>query len=252
MKDSYVGDIGDFANNGLLRHIFGGPGAPTVQNPLRLGVVWYLNKVTSTTDYLSKGVGLEECDSELYGTLNGLVSKSYPTIATVKKSGILPCNTLFYDVPLPRASRRNADDKWMEGALKKTEGADVVFINPDKGISQDAKHAGPEHVSIAELKRFYQEGEKSLIVYQHRYRLLNKADETELIINKWAETFHNELNPSPYLRVLRWNRNPVRFYFLILQRRHTWCLAQRIEALKGSKWGKKLPGLDTPHFTVER
>ena len=43
MRDSYVGDIGDFANNGLLRHLCGMTGPPMAdEKPLRLGVAWYL------------------------------------------------------------------------------------------------------------------------------------------------------------------------------------------------------------------
>jgi hypothetical protein len=169
MKDSYVGDIGDFANNGLLRHIFGGPGAPAVDNPLRLGVVSYLND-GAITGYLEGNAPLRECDPGLYKTLQGFVfvfeGVRNRKISTVAYRGMLPDDTIFYDEPLPRARERTADNPWVEGALEEMEDADVVFINPDKGISSDDNHADTEHVSIAELGRFYDKG-KSLIIYQH-------------------------------------------------------------------------------------
>ena len=52
MKNSYVGDIGDFGKYGLLRHLCGVTGKGTDGDPLRLGVVWYLNEGQGT-DYLT-------------------------------------------------------------------------------------------------------------------------------------------------------------------------------------------------------
>ena len=48
MQDRYVGDIGDFSNNGLLRWLIGMREDVVSDGlgPLRLGVVWYLNEPT--------------------------------------------------------------------------------------------------------------------------------------------------------------------------------------------------------------
>ena len=42
MRDCYVGDIGDFANNGLLRVLCGTPSEPVPD--MRLGIIWYRNQ----------------------------------------------------------------------------------------------------------------------------------------------------------------------------------------------------------------
>ena len=41
MRDNYVGDIGDFANNGLLRALCGTPEEPVPG--VTLGILWYRN-----------------------------------------------------------------------------------------------------------------------------------------------------------------------------------------------------------------
>ena len=249
MRDSYVGDIGDFANNGLLRHIFGGPGAPTVDNPLKLGVVWYLNNGPGRVSHgnrvnylVATKVNLERfrsCDGSLYDRLQRLVPSSQRKVKAATKAGILPWNTLHYDAPVPCKSRQGADTDWFNGAFNATFGADVVFVNPDIGKSSDNNSAGPEYVSVAELKKFWCRG-KSLIIYQHRPRTLKKKHEPGLI-NEWAKIFHDhdKLNPSLSVRVLRWNRDPVRFYFIVAQPCHKSFLDRRIEALKESQWCKK-------------
>ena len=75
MRDSYVGDIGDFANNGLLRHLCGMTGEPIPPDGqrLRLGVVWYINAIEApisngqTIGYLVGTQGnLNQSQGEIY------------------------------------------------------------------------------------------------------------------------------------------------------------------------------------------
>ena len=251
MRDSYVGDIGDFANNGLLRHIFGGPGAPTVEDPLKLAVVSYLNdgrgrepsKDGRTTGYLVRTVDnlnrFRNCDWRLYDKLEHLVISHQRTVKAFGKAGMLPDGTTFYNRPLPRATMRRANNDWVNGDLEKVVGADVVFINPDNGISSNANHAGPKHVSIAELKCFYDDRGKSLIIYQHQNRTLTQIYRVSQRLKAWL------CLPHPP-RVLRWAPSQLRYYFIVPQPYHKSFFDRRIEALKESKWCKE------GHFTVVR
>ena len=90
MQNCYVGDIGDFPNYGLLRFLCGATG-PKVGRPLRLGLVWYLNKPTESELCKSPSSGnkigylnfsgsndsmYRDCDRELYDTLQQLVGES--------------------------------------------------------------------------------------------------------------------------------------------------------------------------------
>ena len=145
MKDSYVGDIGDFSNNGLLRHLCGGPGLPAVVNPLRLGIVWCLNQDGRVNHYPDLAV----CDPVLHQGLQQLVHERnpHPNIDAFCEAGILPADTLYYDELVPRGNR-DAQTDWLQGALDTMEDAELVFLNPDNGISSEPDQAGPEHISL--------------------------------------------------------------------------------------------------------
>ena len=158
VQDRYVGDIGDFGKYGLLRSLSGPRGDCNPDSPLRLGVVWYLypdedhtadGKFTSylvdTPDNHSK---YRVCDPPLYDSLRRLVLGGGRNIATVRHSEILPSDTafherrLFYTPGSSRSSREELRKNWIEDALKVTAGSDLVFFDPDNGISD------PENGSV--------------------------------------------------------------------------------------------------------
>jgi hypothetical protein len=68
--------------------------------------------------------------------------------------------------------------QWLEGALKTTEGCDLVFFDPDNGLEVQSTKAhqdkGPKFVFYDELKPFWQRGQ-SLVIYQHK-NMHQKAD----------------------------------------------------------------------------
>lgn len=172
MRDGYVGDIGDFSKYGLLRHLWGVTGDPIDGVPLPLGIIWYLNPRPPDYDgnyvgYLMGTPGNKErfrdYDPYLYDKLQELVPSDKRSIESVCKAGILPPNTPCYEKPLPTGSRRK-DDDWFKGALEKTAEAKVVFVDPDNGIAPDEAKAGPQHVSIAELRRLWNRGQSLIIV----------------------------------------------------------------------------------------
>ena len=144
MQNQYVGDIGDFGKYGLLREIFGRPEAPGSGCGLRLGVAWYLNEYKQGSggnlkDYRK----LKECDPLLYNVLQRLIKTGNRNVAEVQWNRILPSNTLYHSLPFSSSTRT----KWFKDALKVTEGADVVFIDPDNGIASENTPLGsPQHV----------------------------------------------------------------------------------------------------------
>lgn len=250
MKNSYVGDIGDFGKYGLLRHLCCVTGKETDGDPLRLGVVWYLNEGKGT-DYLtdeSKGAELKACDPELYQKLQWLVGvENRRNIAAVRDSLILPCDTLYYDEPIPNGSRR----QWFKRALDAIREAKLVFVDPDTGIvpknraKDDA--IGPQYVSVGELRCLYKKG-KSLIVYQH-------GDHTENQIKEVSQRLKPELCLPKLPWGLAWHRDVGRAFLVVPQEKHKLFLSKRLEAIEGSEWRKKRPKWPKwkrPHFTIHR
>ena len=145
MRDNYVGDIGDFANNGLLRVLCGTPEEPVPG--MKLGIIWYRNQAE---DHQGKRIGYlkpsesndqtyRACDEELYTVLQRLVSQSMARnqrlrIRDIIGSPIFPCDTQHYPEPLPDPPTVRNRREWFDEAIRRTADSDLIFINPDTGI----------------------------------------------------------------------------------------------------------------------
>ena len=128
MQDKYVGDIGDFANNGLLRALCGTWDEPVAG--MRLGVVWYFNKSSGPDGnhigYLntsnSNNSLHRRCDKKLYDKFqelvgNSLISKKERCISQIESGRILPPDTQYFGDQVPVGDRKN----WLSNALEKTD-----------------------------------------------------------------------------------------------------------------------------------
>ncbi len=255
MRNNYVGDIGDFANNGLLRYL-GGVTGPGGGGPLRLGVVWYLN---DSPDAAGNEIGYlnvsdynnclyRECDPKLYDELQrlvgtSLVKKTKRHICQTKP--ILPANTKHYDVPVPGGERKG----WLNGAVREIKDADIVFVNPDTGIASKVQERNikPIHVTVRELACFFEQG-KSLIIYQHMGQGRGTVLER---IKSNSERLECELKLPRSPLALWWHRVSGRVYFIVAQPKHENMLEASVKNLLKSPWGKKKPRTtDEPHFTL--
>ena len=191
MQNRYVGDIGDFGKYGLLRHMTGMGETSPLDDPLRLGVVWYLfpgeppeepgKGDGKFIDYLchptAKERKLIECDPFLYDKLHKIViDENDRRVVRVQESGILPSDTAYHDHSLSYEPRESGDSRkcrraeWLNSALEATKEADVVFVDPDNGIAipdngeanqADQNHQrrtlmakeGPKYVFMDDLKQ---------------------------------------------------------------------------------------------------
>ena len=242
MQDRYVGDIGDFGKYGLLRKLFGYPGILGSGCGLRLSVAWYLFPDESHTsdgkftDYPQ----LRSCDPSLFDELKRLVDTNNRNVAAVRQSGILPDDTMYYERRLfysRQASwtlRQATRQDWLDGALEATEGTDVIFIDPDNGISQTTarfRKNGPKYVFMDDLHRFYIRGQ-SLIIYHHSGRR-GKALEQ---IQHLSKRLQQELSLLHLPRALWWHRVSARFYFIVPRPEHEAALKSRLDSFVNSPW----------------
>ncbi len=243
MQNRYVGDIGDFGKYGLLREIFGRPGIPGTGCGLSLGIVWYLNQGESNNDgKFTDYANLKDYDSGLYNTLQRLIATNQRNVSAVRQSKILPKNTLYYEPFLPHApntsqdSRLKARQVWLDGALKETEKADVVFIDPDNGITSETTNS-PKHVLVSELRRFYQRGQ-SLVVYHHVTRQSSAVQQLKRV-SRYLQK--NLCLANPFW-ALWYHRGTARFYFIVTQERHESILEENLGNLLNGKWGAHFDG----------
>ena len=254
MQDCYVGDIGDFANNGLLRYLCGVTG-PSTDNPLRVGVVSYLNESQSEGAAGNK-IGYlniseynarlyRECDPVLYDTLQrlvgqSLVSRTKRNIDQISCSLFLSDYTKYYNDPVPNKSHRYRK-QWLERALADVkENTDILFLNPDNGIDLNGKYK-LQYMHLWEIVYFF-DSDKSLVIYHH----LGQGQETyDARINNIVSRLNKKLKPEA-LWVVTWHRVSTRAYFIVAKtKEHRDKIKERLDTLDTSPWKTK------GHFSVE-
>lgn len=244
MQDRYVGDVGDFAKYALLRLLI-----RTSIAPLRLGVIWYLHPDESHnldgrhTGYLSSE-RYRVLDPELHGVMQHLVRTRGRTVAEVRKSGVFPPSTIFYEEPVVDVSGLGASVKerltlrteWFIRAQAAVRDTDLVFLDPDNGIEprsvpKGARKSG-KYVYWDEIKRLWQGGH-SLLIYHHLNRTANVATQTQLLAAKLAE----RLQHLEILEPLLFRRGSCRHFWLLGQFAHAPALKAGISQLLSSGWG---------------
>ena len=250
MQNRYVGDIGDFGKYGLLRALTGLRAASTDGVAMPLGVVWYMypdethNSDGKYTTYLSRSAAnhgkFRVCDPELYEELRKLVVTGNRHISGVRESRILPDNTayfercLFFTPGLPRCSRQKLRAEWIQGALETTSNADIIFVDPDNGITENAnclRKYGPKYVFLEDLRRFFERGQ-SLVVYHH----LGRRGTAMQQVQRWAESLKLNLQLPHMPWSLWYHRGTARVYFVAAQEQHAFVLHNRLAHFRDGPW----------------
>ena len=259
MQNRYVGDIGDFANNGLLRWLTGMTGPRVSQEKrLRLGVVWYLHP-----DETNKGDGrykgylkntksnckvFRKCDPGLYDILGCLVEDKDRSVVALQQGGILPDDTRYYQERLfytrkEQRPEQSKSESWLEGAVKAIKEADIVFLNPDNGIASTGierkTRYSPKHVYMDELKRFAKEGH-SLVIYHHLQYNKNLHNAQ---IQKCQERLQSKFGDASIWVLKYQSQGPGRAYFIVAHPDHKCVIKKRLTSFSDSHWFKN------GHFT---
>ena len=251
MQNSYVGDIGDFGKYALLRAVCGFPETADTSPQLRLGVVWYLHldetnkRDGNYTGYLTETKARHEafraCAPDIYDSLRRLVVANNRNIIGIQGSGILPENTAYYDrilsyaVGTHRAKRQTVRTNWLNGALQSTEEADVVFVDPDNGISETVdplRKNGPKFAFMDDLLRFVDRGQ-SLVIYHH----LGRRGTAVQQIKTLATRLQVNLGLPCLPRSLWYHRGTARVYFIAANEHHAHTLDNRMESFLDGPWG---------------
>ena len=222
MRDNYVGDIGDFANNGLLRALCGKPEKPVPG--MDLGIIWYRrldpDEFGNERDYLVQSPAndrrFRRCDPDLYRALQALEHRRTAlnqllTVPDLISLPIFPLRTEHFDEPVPELPDGEDRQNWFHRAVNKIRDCDVIFLNPDTGMRW-AEEATPAHVHSRELRALL-EMDKILIIYQHQ------QPHTDFV---WDHTFQLRRPPLnvEHLRVCRWRRRRVRAYFMVARNKN--------------------------------
>ena len=189
MQDKYVADIGDFGKYGLLRTLAGME--PSDEPCYCLGVVWYL-RPDMKLNYLSKPE-FHGYDETLFDHLRDMVDGQTRTVREVEKIEILgevEQDVVFFSEPVPNRRTRGG---WLLRALEKTEGARIVFLDPDNGLDlceMEAKdQLSKKRVYLNEVRSFVERGQ-TVIIYQSYWRNCDRDEE----VGKWRDERLADLN----------------------------------------------------------
>lgn len=257
MQNRYVGDIGDFGKYGLLKAMC--LSSKTDNGPtLSLGVNWYLvpdeahNDDGKHTGYLKltspKREFYRDCDPELYDSLRGINDKGPRNVASIRKQGVLPSTTIFYEEfltfcdirPYQTSSREKRlayRKRWVKGALDATLNSDIVFFDPDNGLEVSMKRNrkyGVKYAFFDELSPFFDRGQ-SLVVYQH----INHTEKAEKQIQRRLQEIKERLTPRAEPFALRFQRFSARAFFIIPSERHQTLLWERAKHFSNGLWSQR-------------
>jgi hypothetical protein len=245
MQNRYVGDVGDFAKYGLLRQL-------TTDNQLSLGVIWCLfsdenhNSDGRHVSYLNSPA-FRALDPQLHLVLERLLSTNRRSVRAVARSGILPGETVFFDVPIfkssgltaPRQLRERQRAAWLGKALIATATCDLIFLDPDNGLetASVARHSpkGGKYVYWDELIPFWARGQ-SLVIYHHLNRTASVAKQTEILQAKFTSRFAD----AGLVRHFLFRRGSCRHFWLVSQNKHAAHCLSAIDRLTQSKWREYL------------
>jgi hypothetical protein len=236
MRDSYVGDVGDFGKYALLNTLAG--------NDLRLGVLWCRNsELDATRDgCFTAYPELRSCDPNLYDRLVQILKNKQRRLSQVEVNDILPRNALFYDtaMPAPRipcfsTAAREAQSQlraaWFDEAFKRLSGADMVFLDPDNGLasSRCKKHlrSSVKYVFEEEVAAWQKRGQ-SVVLYQHQKRrsLAEQVSEQRKILAAEAPC-----------HAVSFHRRTARIYYIIPSKDHESRISERLTCFLAGDWG---------------
>lgn len=256
MQDKFVGDIWDFGKYGLLRAL-SAPSLPDGQRKLTLGVVWYLvvgeesataKRPRHAYSYLQDANSFRVCDQNLFDALRKLVQSQHRTVENIEQSDVFPQDTVFYHDPLATqgedmsaVARLVHRGQWVQGALKKMEGSDTVFVDPDNGLDAGKRPQREEAAKYAlfeELSPYVCRG-KNVVIYQHSTRPKPPEDQIKDQFNERRAEIVARLRAQDVLallfRPIPW---PCTAFFVIPNGRDRELLSRRIDRFLSGAWGK--------------
>ena len=208
MQDNYIGDIGDYGKYGLLRAV--------CAEKMVLSVNWYRvepKKPAKQDDvnYLFEPQRYREYDPVLFDALHKVVvQKQERRIEEIEQANLFSATFSSETISVDRSM-------WHKRALRRTEAAKVVFLDPDNGLETIKMHqtngATKKHVKWEELRDYYTRGQ-NVILYQHRPQMTAKDKCIASIME-----FQKNYLMADCVKLLEFPKYTNRFYFMFVHER---------------------------------
>lgn len=226
MQDIYAFDVGDYGKLGLLRHL--------MAYDLNFGVIWWKTELGSPGQdgkhlaYL-KNPAYRHCDPDLWDAMCQCVSNGPRSIEALES--FFPDGTSFFGDVIPAdASRRLL---WFGKALASAQHADVVFCDPDNGITFTHTSRSLRHISLREIQLLCGAGH-SVVVYHHLNRSCSHLDQICSGVQKLSDT----ITHGKPVWAVHFRRGTSRVYFVLPQLRHANAIHGALQQLEDSLWSR--------------
>ena len=133
-----------------------------------------------------------------------------------------------------RPVREAAREFWWDAAMAATADADLVMMDPDNGLTDDAlmyQADGPKFLYLRDLVSVW-EAEKSVVTYQQHIHRIGLPIRYGLVPKPSATRF-----PAPTRSPLLFHRGTARAFFVMAQPHHPG-IRERAARFAGSLWAE--------------
>ena len=203
MRDQYAGDVSDVIKFAFLRAL--------ARQDRTLGVAWYYvpgNDGSQDGQHLEwmKEPAWRSLDGELQAGLSSLPERS---VAALERAPIWPTGTCFHRAPVPAGPGRR---EWCAGKRTALGDADLVFLDPDKGVGE----ASAEHAAFAEVEALRRPGRSIVFikfpgrtkhddqVRQLHQRLRDETGTASILTLRTNISVPSKSRPGLYVQRQRW------------------------------------------------
>ena len=231
MKTQTIGSVSDFGKFGLLRRLAG--------FGLHVGVNWYLMPDDDVIRDRTIGYAdnaYRSCDPALWDDLEMFASLPGANLRDLRQMELLPAEYYgpsmdFSSIP-DVAGRNNERLRWHREAMDFLFGADVFFLDADKGLATDpAMEMGDAvgYIMPEELREYYQSG--ATVMYCEK-----DAAKLEALQNMLLD---GEI-PGARCLIVRCTAGDPSYCCFVMQPQHDMMIRGELEALLAGEWSQCL------------
>jgi hypothetical protein len=169
MKESYIGDINDFYKYDLIEKL--------TNNTKKCLVVWMLTEGDGNKLEYLNNIKYKNYNGRLCIDLKKIILQNTRKLKNIEKIKSLDQCTFIDDV-LTKKNR----ELYFEDVYKNAQNVDIVFFDPDNGITPNTKNKEIKYVYWDELNKIW-DMNKNILVYQS-YRHEKREEFIQNIISK--------------------------------------------------------------------
>lgn len=204
MKNQYFGDVGDYGEYAMLRYL--------AKDKIKIAVNWYLTEDDGSNDgkftsYLEKE-DMKQYDPELFDLLREMMSEEKRSVTVFSRCEAIKGAT-YYNVILKNDKKQR--DVWHKNALESCSEAELIFLDPDNGLTESktgknlSKFCFPE-----EIADYYNAGHNVVYYCQKARRNYEQWENAKGLMQKYL--------PDCKILVITYHKGTQRSYIFVLHK----------------------------------